>query len=413
MDEMGKGDKAAETKTATYTYDPFNQLTGYKTMSGVNASYGYYAGGLRSSKTVNGITTGYYYDGMNVINEVKNGELSVNLYGATGYISRKTGDNTPNYFLYNIHTDVTQLANENGTVIKNYDYDAWGTPTKDDGAQIDNPIRYAGEYFDDESGMIYLRARYYQPEVGRFISEDPAKDGMNWYGYCAGNPVNYIDFTGCSYVPIKIFGRNYGVSWDSESKTATVGGHKFYIGDGIGTFIQGGTMYVWDSWALDRMGQNPSIYSNNPSENYSFTQMAIDTDGASSSYGSSSHQSQTSLQIKGNDGKMYSVDASKTNYVVIPKDYNGNAKLGDIAILVDNNTGKFVYCIIADKGPNGKYQEVSIAAARNLGYSNASGTSGPSGDFTFILIPNSKIDWKASNLQSQIDEEGKKYYVAQ
>ncbi len=195
MDEMGKGDKAAETKTATYTYDPFNQLTGYKTMSGVNASYGYYAGGLRSNKTVNGVTTGYYYDGMNVVNEVTNGIVSTNLRGA-GYISRKTGDNTPNYFLYNIHTDVTQLANENGTVVKNYDYDAWGTPTKDDGAQIDNPIRYAGEYFDDESGMIYLRARYYQPEVGRFVSEDPAKDGMNWYGYCSGNPVIRFDPSG-------------------------------------------------------------------------------------------------------------------------------------------------------------------------------------------------------------------------
>jgi RHS repeat-associated protein len=107
--------------------------------------------------------------------------LFVNLYG---------------HYFFVIHTDVTQLANENGTVVKNYDYDAWGTPTKDEGEEIDNPIRYVGEYFDDESGMIYLRARYYQPEVGRFISEDPAKDGMNWYGYCAGNPVMNIDPTG-------------------------------------------------------------------------------------------------------------------------------------------------------------------------------------------------------------------------
>ena len=200
MGEMGKGDKAAETKTATYTYDPFNQLTQYRTMSGVNASYGYYAGGLRSNKTVNGVTTGYYYDGMNVVNEVTNGTVSTNLRGA-GYISRKTGDNTPNYFLYNIHTDVTQLTNENGTVVKNYDYDAWGTPTKDDGAQIDNPIRYAGEYCDDESGMIYLRARYYQPEVGRFVSEDPARDNTNWYSYCDGNAVMRFDPSGKVDVP--------------------------------------------------------------------------------------------------------------------------------------------------------------------------------------------------------------------
>ena len=215
MGEMGRGEKKAETKTATYTYDPFNQLTQYRTMSGVNARYGYYAGGLRSNKTVNGVTTGYYYDGQNVVNEVTNGIVSTNLRGA-GYISRKTGDNTPNYFLYNIHTDVTQLANENGTVVKNYDYDAWGTPTKDDGAQIDNPIRYAGEYFDDESGMIYLRARYYQPEVGRFISEDThwntnnmifgdnysvpnittIMQSSNLYAYCVSNPIAYRDPSG-------------------------------------------------------------------------------------------------------------------------------------------------------------------------------------------------------------------------
>ena len=161
---------------------------------------------------------------MNVINEVKNGELSVNLYGATGYISRKTGDNTPNYFLYNIHTDVTQLANENGTVVKNYDYDAWGTPTKDEGAVIDNPIRYAGEYYDDESGMIYLRARYYQPEVGRFISEDPAKDGINWYGYANNNPVLFVDPTGLEGVMVYYAVRRNGgtVEYDAERNQAVV-----------------------------------------------------------------------------------------------------------------------------------------------------------------------------------------------
>ncbi len=215
MGEMGRGERTAETKTATYTYDSFDQLTGYKTMSGVNASYGYYAGGLRSNKTVNGVQTQYYHDGMNVINEVKNGELSVNLYGATGYISRKTGDNTPNYFLYNIHTDVTQLANENGTVVKNYDYDAWGTPTKDEGEEIDNPIRYAGEYLDDESGMIYLRARYYQPEVGRFVSEDPAKDGGNWYRYCSENPVMFTDTSGLSPEVPK------WLDWDGDGRVDT------------------------------------------------------------------------------------------------------------------------------------------------------------------------------------------------
>ena len=56
-----------------------------------------------------------------------------------------------------------------------------------------NPFRYCGEYFDIETGFIYLRARYYDPTLGRFISEDPARDEINWYLYCNGNPVNASD----------------------------------------------------------------------------------------------------------------------------------------------------------------------------------------------------------------------------
>ena len=59
-----------------------------------------------------------------------------------------------------------------------------------------NPICYAGEFYDNESGMIYLRGRYYDPETRRFITEDPAKDGWNWYTYCGNNPVMRVDPTG-------------------------------------------------------------------------------------------------------------------------------------------------------------------------------------------------------------------------
>ena len=55
---------------------------------------------------------------------------------------------------------------------------------------------YCGEYYDPELDMIYLRNRYYSPGIGRFITEDPARDDVNWYAYCKNNPVMFVDPSG-------------------------------------------------------------------------------------------------------------------------------------------------------------------------------------------------------------------------
>lgn len=59
-----------------------------------------------------------------------------------------------------------------------------------------NPFRYCGEYQDLCSGLIYMRNRYYDPSIGRFITEDPARDGLNWYVYCGNSPVTLFDPSG-------------------------------------------------------------------------------------------------------------------------------------------------------------------------------------------------------------------------
>ena len=92
------------------------------------------------------------------------------------------------------HGDVRKLIDKAGTVVKEYAYDAFGNETEE--AEDNNPFRYCGEYWDNESGLVYLRARYYDAGVGAFTQEDPAKDGLNWYVYCGGNPVNFWDPTG-------------------------------------------------------------------------------------------------------------------------------------------------------------------------------------------------------------------------
>ncbi len=91
------------------------------------------------------------------------------------------------------HGSVVGYYNANGEKMTQYEYDAFGNRLK--GSDPD-PFGYCGEYYDSESGNIYLRARYYNSTTGRFISEDPAKDGVNWYVYCGGNPVMFVDPSG-------------------------------------------------------------------------------------------------------------------------------------------------------------------------------------------------------------------------
>ena len=127
----------------------------------------------------------------------KNQGNTTNLIGA-GIEARLsvTGSSiTSAYFLQkNAHGDVTAAIS--GTErVATYDYDAFGNTLIEEG-EINNPIRYSGEYLDEESGLIYLRARYYDSSIGRFISEDPARDGMNWYAYCGNSPVMMVDPSG-------------------------------------------------------------------------------------------------------------------------------------------------------------------------------------------------------------------------
>lgn len=71
-----------------------------------------------------------------------------------------------------------------------------------DGINVDNPFKYAGQYYDKETGLYYLRARYYDPGLMRFITEDTnrgdVKDplSLNLYIYCKGNPIKYVDING-------------------------------------------------------------------------------------------------------------------------------------------------------------------------------------------------------------------------
>ncbi|WP_134218332.1 RHS repeat-associated core domain-containing protein [Pelotomaculum sp. FP] len=105
------------------------------------------------------------------------------------------------YYLYNGHGDVTQVIDQNGNKVNSYTYDEWGNILYKQ-ELLSQPLKYAGEYYDEESGLYYLRARYYDPTIGRFISRDSYGGditnplSLNSYTYVENNPLGYIDPSG-------------------------------------------------------------------------------------------------------------------------------------------------------------------------------------------------------------------------
>lgn len=188
----------------TYSYNAWGQLVNYNNDVGETASYTYYSDGLRASKTIGDNTTKYYYDGDNVINEtLNNNNYATNVMGVNGYVSRRQ-NGTTGYLFKDAHGDVLSIYTSTSNKAADYTYDAWGEiQTKNESSSFENnPLRYYGQYYDYESDMTYLRARYYDSSIKRFITEDPAKDGSNWYAYCGNNPVMMFDPSGLAiYVP--------------------------------------------------------------------------------------------------------------------------------------------------------------------------------------------------------------------
>ena len=202
--------KTAEGKTETNTYDGLNQLIGF-TDGETTASYKYNASGLRYEKTVNGETINHVWDGnQQIVADVIDNQFyeadcyirGTNLVAKYNYWNGKKTEYT--YYTQNAHGDVVNLTDKEGKVTKSYRYDAFGVEKNIDENDT-NAFRYCGEYYDKETATVYLRARYYNPNTGRFISRDSYVGrrtdplSLNLYTYCANNPVYFFDPSGYSY----------------------------------------------------------------------------------------------------------------------------------------------------------------------------------------------------------------------
>ena len=183
-------------ESASYTYDAYNRLTDFSRSNSPVCHYGYNGDNLRIFKDVNGyIRKKSYWDGSTLAAEIQANVVYKYYHGLTGIMFSKTASVLSGYYYKNAHGDVTAVADGNQNVTQTYTYDAFGNQLSQSNNDT-NPFRYCGEYFDTESNQIYLRNRYYDTATGRFITEDPILDGVNWYSYCGGNPVVYEDMSG-------------------------------------------------------------------------------------------------------------------------------------------------------------------------------------------------------------------------
>ncbi|ULO07118.1 hypothetical protein H1230_29975 [Paenibacillus sp. 19GGS1-52] len=172
-------------------------------------TYQYDGDGLRREKTVSSSkdgykaqTTNYSYDCQHVILETGESGVMLNRYiRGINYIAHFDKASQVTDYLYNEHGDVVQTVTKDGAIVNQYDYDAFGNSSLTIETK-EEPIRYGGEFFDRETGLYYLRARYYDPYTGRFISEDSYwgeqknRLSLNLYTYAENDPIQFVDPTG-------------------------------------------------------------------------------------------------------------------------------------------------------------------------------------------------------------------------
>jgi len=191
--------------TTTYSWDARNRLVGingFKTdCSALTASFKYDALGRRYEKTINGVTTQYVYDGLDIIQEKQNGAVYANYIRTLNIdepLARIKGSVIRHYKTDALGS-VINLTDDSGYVKTTYTYDPFGNVTVS-GESSDNPFQYTGRE-NDGTGLYYYRARYYSPELQRFINEDPIKLAggkhfyipINLYQYVGNDPINWID----------------------------------------------------------------------------------------------------------------------------------------------------------------------------------------------------------------------------
>lgn len=190
------------TGTTTLGYDQENRVISYSS-GATSATYVYNADGLRLSKTVDGSTTSYVWDVSGGLSNLLSDGSSYYVYGPSGMPLEQITKKTALWIHHDQSGSTRLVTTTTGAVAATDTYDPYGNIVASTGDQSVT-LLYGGQYQDSESGLYYLRARYYDPSVGAMLTVDPqvATTGSP-YLYTFDNPLNGSDPTGldCGWAP--------------------------------------------------------------------------------------------------------------------------------------------------------------------------------------------------------------------
>jgi RHS repeat-associated protein len=193
--------KTDGVNTTTYAWDWRNMLVSVTEAGGVTA-YEYDGAGNRISRTVNGVKTKYINDiGMGLTQVLMETDNAGTVQAAYNYgndlISAQIGE-IRGYYHYDGLGSVRLMTDDLCLVTNSYTYDAFGNSVSS-ASSVANSYGFTGEQqFAEADNLVFLRARYYQPSIGRFMSQDPIgyRGGLNLYTYVMNNPIGFKDPSG-------------------------------------------------------------------------------------------------------------------------------------------------------------------------------------------------------------------------
>ena len=168
----------------------------------------YDSNGMRTQKSVDGVKTNYYYDSSNNLFALTQGNDTLFFYyDNSGEVMSVSCNGTMYYYIKDLQGDITEIVDKDGKAVAEYAYDAWGNMLTEDNGTLTvgklNPFRYRGYVYDEETGLYYLKSRYYDPLTGRFLNADVYCDtqsgtplSTNMFAYCENNAINKSDDEG-------------------------------------------------------------------------------------------------------------------------------------------------------------------------------------------------------------------------